>query len=137
MPDDYKSSPQWQALNRIWKSVPPQSRDSVKEDFRLITELVRAQTDIKPAADVTPAPQSKQPLAPRENVMSGLSRAAKSFFLGLVTKEGFDVCAFLQSLIDEGAASDAEQLFDAYVSRRDIDEEDTDALMEIIAALIG
>ncbi len=144
MADDYRVSKEWQALNRIWKAVPASARESVKDDFRIITEMIKSgqqtvekkQIDIpaKPAA----APAVQTPAMPQgdTNFLAGLSAGAKKLALGMLTKEGFNLYDFLVELALKTKAADAEELFDAYVSQRDIDDEQEEALMEIINVCI-
>ena len=41
MAEEYRTSPQWQALNRIWKAVPQSAREGVKADFKTVTDFVK------------------------------------------------------------------------------------------------
>lgn len=139
MADNYRDKPEWQALNRIWKAVPAAARDGVKDDFRIITELIKAQSapSVQPAA---PAPQAVAPAAAREpdtNFLAGLSAGARKLALTLLTREGFNVYDYLRELAVNSRAADAGELFDAYVSQRDIGDEDEAALMEIIEACMA
>ena len=120
---------EWQALNRIWKAVPVAARDGVKEDFRVITELIR-----RPAAAAKPeAKAAVKPVVTGEtNFLAGLSADARKLALSLLTKEGFNLYDYLVELMAKTRAQNAEELFDAYVSQRDIDDEQEAALMEII-----
>ena len=61
MADDYRVSKEWQALNRIWKAVPASARESVKDDFRIITEMIKSAQ--KPAAEKPAAAAPPQPTA--------------------------------------------------------------------------
>ena len=135
MAGDYRSSREWQALNRIWKAVPAQNREGVKEDFRLITEIIKG---IAPDAPRS-APAAAAPAArgPRENYLEGMSGAAKKLALGLLTREGFDIYAFLEKLMISSGAVDAQELWDAYVSERDIEDGNEDALREIIEVCVS
>jgi len=147
MSENYKGSKEWQALNRIWKAVPAAAREGVKEDFRIITEMIKSEPKQAPAA---PAPiQTVEPAAPaapaqaaapaamgETNFLAGLSPSACKLALRLLTKEGFNIHDYLMELAVKSKASDAEELFDAYVSQRDIDDDQEDALMEIIRLCI-
>lgn len=135
MAEDYKSSPQWQALNRIWKAVPQSARAQVTDDFRVITEYIKQ--DRTPAPDPAPAEAAKAKPVPRENYLAGLSPEAKKLALRLITKEAFDIYGFLEELAASTGAQDADELWDAYVSQRDIDDEDGDALREIMEACVS
>ena len=143
MADDYRVSQEWQALNRIWKVVPASARESVKDDFRIITEMIKSAQ--KPAAEkpAAAAPVAVPVAAPVQapsvgdtNFLAGLSAGAKKLALGMLTKEGFNLYDFLVELAIKSKANDAEELFDAYVSQRDIDDEQEEALMEIINVCI-
>ncbi len=143
MADDYRVSKEWQALNRIWKAVPASARESVKDDFRIITEMIKSAQ--KPAAEkpAAAAPVAVPVAAPVQapsvgdtNFLAGLSAGAKKLALGMLTKEGFNLYDFLVELAIKSKANDAEELFDAYVSQRDIDDEQEEALMEIINVCI-
>ena len=59
---DYRDLPEWQALNRIWKAVPAQAREGVKEDFRLITDRIKALSSDAPA-EKAPAQSAKKEAA--------------------------------------------------------------------------
>ena len=135
MAGDYRSSREWQALNRIWKAVPAQAREGVKEDFRLITEIIKGIAPDAPRSAPTAAAHAVR--GPRENYLEGMSGAAKKLALGLLTREGFDIYAFLEKLMISSGAVDAQELWDAYVSERDIGDGDEDALREIIEACVS
>ena len=135
MAGDYRSSREWQALNRIWKAVPAQAREGVKEDFRLITEIIKGNAPDAPRSAPTAAAPAVR--GPRENYLEGMSGAAKKLALGLLTREGFDIYAFLEKLMISSGAVDAQELWDAYVSERDIGDGDEDALREIIEACVS
>jgi len=152
---DYRSSPEWQALNRIWKAVPASAREGVKEDFRIITEVIKGmgqkEESPKTASAVTasataqPAPVQPVPVqsAPaaipggRENFLRGMSAPAKKLALSILTREGFDIYGYLETLMAQSRAKTADDLWDAYVSERDIDEENEDALREIIEVCVS
>lgn len=139
---DYRSSSEWQALNRIWKAVPASAREGVKEDFRLITEVIKgmgqkAEEAPKPApAAPAPAMPAENPGA-RENFLRGMSSQAKKLALSILTREGFDIYGYLETLMAQSKARTAEDLWDAYVSERDIEEENEDALREIIEVCVS
>ena len=138
--DNYKGSKEWQALNRIWKAVPAAAREGIKEDFRVITEMIKSlqqQAEIK----TEPVPEKKTVSSVQlpqgdTNFLAGLSADAKKLALGMLTREGFNLYDFLVELAVKSRAADAEELFDAYVSQRDIDDGQEDALMEIINVCI-
>ncbi|MBQ4089499.1 MAG: hypothetical protein IJC56_06435 [Clostridia bacterium] len=134
MAEDYRNSREWQALNRIWKAVPAFARDNVKEDFRVITEMIKrpAQQEIKKTEAAPAAPTA----AGATNFLAGLSADARKMALSLLTKEGFNLYDYLVELAAKSRAHDAEELFDAYVSQRDIEDGQEDALMEIIGACL-
>lgn len=140
MSDNYKGSKEWQALNRIWKAVPAAAREGIKEDFRVITEMIKSlqqQAEIKNE----PVPEKKTVSSVQlpqgdTNFLAGLSADAKKLALGMLTREGFNLYDFLVELAVKSRAADAEELFDAYVSQRDIDDGQEDALMEIINVCI-
>ena len=144
MSENYKVSKEWQALNRIWKAVPTAARDAVKDDFRIITEMIKSEPKaVSPvAAPVQPEPVEKpvekpvQPAVGETNFLAGLSPDACKLALRLLTKEGFNIHDFLVELAVRTKATDAEELFDAYVSQRDIEDGQEDALMEIIKVCI-
>lgn len=136
MTEDYRNSKEWQALNRIWKAVPQSARDGVKEDFRVITEMIKKPASAPAQAADKPAPAPAAP-AGDANFLAGLSADARKLALTLLTKEGFNLYDYLAELAARTRAHDAEELFDAYVSQRDIDDDQQDALMEIIGACLG
>ena len=138
MAEDYRNSREWQALNRIWKTVPAFARDNVKEDFRVITEMIK-----RPAAAPVQQEEKKPMAAPAAptaagatNFLAGLSADARKMALSLLTKEGFNLYDYLVELAAKSRAHDAEELFDAYVSQKDIEDGQEDALMEIIGACL-
>lgn len=133
MSENYKVSKEWQALNRIWKAVPAAAREGVKDDFRIITELIK-RPDAKPESGKAPAPAAAA--AGDTNFLKGLSADARKLALGLITKEGFNIYDYLVELAARTKAAGAEELFDAYVSQRDIDDDQEAALMEIIGACL-
>lgn len=139
MAEDYRNSREWQALNRIWKAVPVFARDGVKEDFRVITEMIKKPVAAAVAEEKKPAAAPAAPAAPAvgaTNFLAGLSADARKMALSLLTKEGFNLYDYLVELAAKTRAADAEELFDAYVSQRDIDDGQEDALMEIITACL-
>ena len=127
MAADYKDTREWQALNRIWKTVPQARRGEVQEDFRLIAESIK-RAGISPGDDAEAKPAS----APRENYLAGMSAAAKKLALRLITSQGFDIYAFLENLLRSSGAQSAQELWDAYVSQADVADEDEEALREIV-----
>ena len=142
MSDNYKGSKEWQALNRIWKAVPAAAREGVKEDFRIITEMIKsepAQVPAKPTpvqAAATSAPVNAAVSVGETNFLAGLSAGARKLALTLLTKEGFNIYDYLMELAVRSKATDAEELFDAYVSQKDIEDDQEEALMEIINVCI-
>ena len=128
MAEDYRSLPQWQALNRIWKAVPASAREGVKEDFRVITDLIKGIPVEKPAE----APAPKRDFTRDDNYLSGLSADARKLALNALTKRGCNLYATLMELIESSKAETSEELWDAYVSRMDAEEEDEAALREIM-----
>lgn len=137
MAQDYRQLPEWQALNRIWKAVPAAAREQVKEDFRIVSQAVKAQAEAAPAAPEKPV-QAEAPAqnAADENFMVGMSKEARAFYLGVLTREGFDIYAYVMKLIPSSQAQNLEELWDAYVSQRDVEEEDEAALTEIMTACL-
>lgn len=136
---DYRSSREWQALNRIWKVVPVSAREGVKEDFRLITEVIKGMGQKEEApkpAPVAPAMPAANPGA-RENFLKGMSAPARKLALSILTREGFDIYGYLETLMAQSKARTADELWDAYVSERDIEEENEDALREIIEVCVA
>lgn len=131
MAENYRERAEWQALNRIWKAVPAAARETVREDFRVITEMIKSGT-----AAISKAPAPFQAVRPggETNFLAGLSADARRLALGLITREGFNIYDFLTELAATSRAADAQELFDAYVSQRDIDDEDESALMELAQA---
>lgn len=140
MSENYKVSKEWQALNRIWKTVPAAAREGIKEDFRIITEMIKyyqqpAEIKNEPVPEKKPVSAVQLPQGDT-NFLMGLSGDAKKLALSLLTKEGFNLYDFLVDLAVKTKAADAEELFDAYVSQRDIEDGQEDALMEIIGVCI-
>ena len=138
MAEDYRSLPQWQALNRIWKAVPQSAREGVKEDFRVITELIKGMGGEKPAETpaAAPTPAAKRDFTQDDNYLSGLSAPARKLALNALTKRGYNLYAGLMELIESAKAETAEELWDAYVSQTDAEEEDEAALREIMEACL-
>ena len=108
MAEEYRTSPQWQALNRIWKAVPLSAREGVKADFKTVTDFVKE-------AYARSAPETQAPAAPQgeTNFLAGLSPQARKLALTELTRNGFDVYGFLAELLRETRAQDAQELFDA------------------------
>ena len=106
MAEEYRTSPQWQALNRIWKAVPQSAREGVKADFKTVTDFVKE-------AYARSAPETQAPAAPQGETN------------------------FLAELLRETRAQDAQELFDAYLTRRDVEDEQVEPLMEIIRACMA
>ena len=137
MAEEYRTSPQWQALNRIWKAVPQSAREGVKADFKIVTDFVReayARQDEAPQKPPKPAPAAPQG---ETNFLAGLSPEARRLALTELTRNGFDVYGFLAELMRQSHARDPQELFDAYLTRRDVEEEQVEPLMEIIRACIA
>lgn len=140
MAEDYRASKEWQALNRIWKAVPAAAREGVKEDFRLITERLRQEYRPAPVLredQAVPAPALGETAAvedsyEEENYLAGLSAAARRLALSALTKDGFNLYACLMRLISQTKAADADELWDAYVSQHDAEEEQEEPLREIM-----
>ena len=137
MAEEYRTSPQWQALNRIWKAVPLSAREGVKADFKTVTDFVKEAYAQR--APETPRQETQAPAAPQgeTNFLAGLSSQARKLALTELTRNGFDVYAFLAELLRETRAQDAQELFDAYLTRRDVEDEQVEPLMEIIRACMA
>lgn len=135
MAENYRERAEWQALNRIWKAVPAAARESVKDDFRVITELIKAGAASAPTVAPVPAPAAHA--GGETNFLAGLSADARRLALGLITREGFNIYDYLMELAVRSRAADAQELFDAYVSQREIDDEDEAALMELAEACMA
>lgn len=137
MAEEYRTSPQWQALNRIWKAVPLSAREGVKADFKTVTDFVKEAYAQR--APETPRQETQAPAAPQgeTNFLTGLSPQARKLALTELTRNGFDVYAFLAELLRETRAQDAQELFDAYLTRRDVEDEQVEPLMEIIRACMA
>lgn len=137
MAEEYRTSPQWQALNRIWKAVPQSAREGVKADFKTVTDFVKA--TYAQSASETPRPETPASAAPQEetNFLAGLSPQARKLALTELTRNGFDIYGFLAELLRETRAQDAQEMFDAYLTRRDVEDEQVEPLMEIIRACMA
>ena len=137
MAEEYRTSPQWQALNRIWKAVPLSAREGVKADFKTVTDFVKEAYAQR--APETPRQETQAPAAPQgeTNFLTGLSLQARKLALTELTRNGFDVYGFLAELLRETRAQDAQELFDAYLTRRDVEDEQVEPLMEIIRACMA
>lgn len=137
MAENYRERAEWQALNRIWKAVPAAARENVRDDFRVITDMIKAGAAVpaaqaaaaepKPAVEPNPAARA----GGETNFLAGLSAEARRLALGLITREGFNIYDYLMELARSSRAADAQELFDAYVSQKDIDDADEAALMEL------
>ena len=142
MAEEYRTSPQWQALNRIWKAVPQSAREGVKADFKTVTDFVKAtyaQSAAETSRPETPRPETRASAAPQgeTNFLAGLSPQARKLALTELTRNGFDIYGFLAELLRETRAQDAQEMFDAYLTRRDVEDEQVEPLMEIIRACMG
>lgn len=137
MAEEYRTSPQWQALNRIWKAVPQSAREGVKADFKTVTDFVKA--TYAQSASETPRPETRASAAPQgeTNFLAGLSPQARKLALTELTRNGFDIYGFLAELLRETRAQDAQEMFDAYLTRRDVEDEQVEPLMEIIRACMA
>ena len=142
MAEEYRTSPQWQAINRIWKAVPQSAREGVKADFKTVTDFVKAtyaQNASETPRPEMPRPEMRASAAPQgeTNFLAGLSPQARKLALTELTRNGFDVYGFLAELLRETRAQDAQELFDAYLTRRDVEDEQVEPLMEIIRACMA
>ena len=142
MAEEYRTSPQWQALNRIWKAVPQSAREGVKADFKTVTDFVKAtyaQSASETPRPETPRPETRASAAPQgeTNFLAGLSPQARKLALTELTRNGFDIYGFLAELLRETRAQDAQEMFDAYLTRRDVEDEQVEPLMEIIRACMA
>ena len=45
--EDYKNTPEWCALNRIWKSYPQELRVQREVDFRLLSDFIKQEKKVK------------------------------------------------------------------------------------------
>ena len=66
-----------------------------------------------------------------------LSPQARKLALTELTRNGFDIYGFLAELLRETRAQDAQEMFDAYLTRRDVEDEQVEPLMEIIRACMA
>lgn len=137
MAENYRERAEWQALNRIWKAVPASARESVRDDFRVITEMIKAGAAASATLPASPAPAPEPCPGGETNFLAGLSADARRLTLGLITREGFNIYDYLMELTVSSRAADAQELFDAYVSQRDIDDDQEAALMELAEACMA
>lgn len=131
MAENYRELAEWQALNRIWKAVPAAARESVRDDFRIITDMIKAGATASAVKAEPPAQARAARAGGENNFLAGLSPEARRLVLGLITREGFNLYDYLMELALSSCAADAQELFDAYVSQKDIDDGQEAALMEL------
>lgn len=131
MAENYRELAEWQALNRIWKAVPAAARESVKDDFRVITDMIKARAGASAVMAESAAQERAMTVGGETNFLAGLSAEARRLALGLITREGFNPYDYLMELALTSRAADAQELFDAYVSQKDIDDGQEAALMEL------
>ena len=131
MAENYRERAEWQALNRIWKAVPAAARENVRDDFRVITDMIKAGAAVPAAQAAAAEPSPAVRTGGETNFLAGLSAEARRLALGLITREGFNIYDYLMELAESSRAADAQELFDAYVSQKDIDDADEAALMEL------
>jgi len=59
MEPEYKQTLEWQALSRIWKAIPADKRQSLMEDFRLLTDWVKKDMELsRPKPEEDPQPET-------------------------------------------------------------------------------
>lgn len=131
MAENYRELAEWQALNRIWKAVPAATRESVRDDFRIITDMIKAGATASAVKAEPPAQAWAARAGGETNFLAGLSAEARRLALGLITREGFNLYDYMMELALTSRAADAQELFDAYVSQKDIDDGQEAALMEL------
>lgn len=138
MAENYRERAEWQALNRIWKAVPASAREGVRDDFRVITEMIKAGAAVSATQAAQTSASAPEPCPGGEtNFLAGLSADARRLTLGLITREGFNIYDYLMELTLSSRAANAQELFDAYVSQRDIDDDQEAALMELAEACMA
>lgn len=130
MADDYKSSSHWQALNRIWKALAAPAREAVKDDFRLLTEMVKEKSD---PSSAVPAEAPAKPEYDFENrYLDGMSKAAKAYALKCLTQEHRDVYKEISDLIVTDKIRDMDTLWEKYRAANGVASDGIPAVREIM-----
>jgi hypothetical protein len=130
MADDYKTGANWQALNRIWKALPAAAREAVKNDFRLLTDVIREKNEPLPEA---------QPEAParvehdfENRYLEGMSKATKAYALKCLTQGHINVYQEISDFIVENKIRDMDGLWDQYAKMNEVTADSAGALREMM-----
>ncbi len=107
---DYKTGTHWQALNRIWKALNPTTRETVKDDFRLLSDFVKSQGSGDPQKD---APPKADHYDHENRFLDGMSSKTKKYALSSLLR-GVDVHKNIMDLIVANHIKDMDTLWDTY-----------------------
>lgn len=129
MADDYKASSHWQALNRIWKALPVSAREERKDDFRLITDMVKEKSV---ATADQPEAHTKVEYGFENRFLAGMSKATKAYALTCLTQEHTDIYKTIMDFIVENSLRDMDNLWEKYTSDINITTDDESAVREIM-----
>lgn len=124
MENDYRAGANWQALNRIWKALSPVARESAKEDFRLLADMVKAG-----GAAAAPA-ENEYDFENR--YLEGMSKAAKAYALGCLTLHRTDVYAKISECVRAHQIRDMDSLWAQYARENEVSPADEAAVREIM-----
>ena len=126
MPNDtVRRTPEWNALNNIWKVCSQEQRQSLEADFMLLTEFVRSTT----------LPRFTAPVAEQHRYLYGLSDGAQSFIMDILNQGEPNLYHSIMSVMDGKTAQGKDAIqkyyYDTYACKRPYIRENWSLVCEI------
>lgn len=105
--DPIKDTPQWKALNSIWKSCSKEQQELLMKDFKVLGEFIRKRTYIKQkdkSNDVYP-------------YLNALSKEAKDFIITIVDKGDKNIYHSVMAVLGSKLHWNKEKIIEFYFKK--------------------
>ena len=102
-----KSSNEWQALSRIWKSCTVEQRDALRNDFELVSKFVSQKVSLKFYSEFDD----------EFRYLNSLSDAAKQFVISLVEKGEPNLYHSIMAVLNNKRSSTKEEIKNFYYAK--------------------
>lgn len=123
--DIIRSTPEWNALNKIWKSCTKEQQQFLEPEFRLLTDFVRANT----------VPRFTTPAPDQYGYLQGLSAGAQALIIDKIQEGEPNLYHSIMSVIDgkltQGKDSLQEYYYEKFGSKRAYIKENWSLVCEI------
>lgn len=124
--DFIKTTDEWKAINRIWKSCSPEQKAQLNEEFKMLVEFIRLHRQ----------PKLKSWKKDNYAYLSKISPEAKQFVISMVEQGEKNIYHSLMAIIDNKPELSCEELreyyFQKYGERRPYLLENKDYVSEVI-----